>query len=351
MNILIRVDANIHMGSGHVMRCLTLANKLKSSDASVEFVCIDQPGNFIGHIEAQGYVVHRLNCDSSYDGWLPWSENEDFEKVQSLFSEPSYDWVIVDHYGLSSTWHSLTRQLTKHILVIDDLANRNYDADLLLDQNLGRTAENYEGKVHGQVLAGTSYTLLRDEFLNARAQAKTRTSLKRLMISLGGVDEFNYTHQIIECIAEKLDGLFTQIDVVLGATSPHVDSIRSAVTKFNQTNVSVLHGISNVAEVMMHADLAIGAAGTTSWERCCLGLPTIMMELAPNQRTAVVALEAQGVGIRLKVEDIAVELVHQIQMLAHDHSRLSAMSRKAATLVDGNGVTRVVNAMKEVNEQ
>lgn len=352
MKVLIRVDANLHMGSGHVMRCLTLAKALRSQGYLIEFACIQQRGDLINFIEGQGFPVFCLKANAlDSSEWLPWPETTDFDLVNSEILEKAtknYDWVIVDHYGLSKVWHEAVRAHCKYLLVIDDLANRSYSANLLLDQNLGREIKDYEGRTDAHVLAGVEYSMLRDDFRELRATVNPREKVRSILVALGGVDEHNYTRQVLESLADNENDAVESITVVLGKTSPHKKSVEGSAKRFKGTRVEVLHGIPNMAEVMQKADLAIGAAGTTSWERCCMGLPTIMLELADNQRVAALALENAKVGVRLKVGEIKQKLKAIVEHFLEQPRELTEMSIRAMELVDGSGVQKVMQAMSEV---
>ncbi|CUS49445.1 MAG: pseudaminic acid biosynthesis-associated protein PseG [Idiomarinaceae bacterium HL-53] len=352
MKVLIRADASLHMGTGHIMRCATLAKELRAQGADVSFCCIEQAGDLTSWLEAENFEVLRINAkpkESDSSEWLPWTEQQDAKLlIEKLSPNLRFDWIVVDHYGLSSVWHQALRAYTKRIFVIDDLANREYDADLLLDQNLGRKVENYSPHTKARVLAGTQYALLRKEFLQARNQCQTRAHIRHLLIALGGVDEHNYSSQILQILADNKVTELQQIVVVLGRTAPHLAAVKEHANRFSRGCVTVVQGVSNIAELMVDADLAIGAAGTTSWERCCLGLPTIVLELAENQRIAAEALVNEGVAEHLHVADIDKRLMRTLQSLLERPERIKEMSTQAMKLVDGQGVKRVITALNEV---
>lgn len=229
-------------------------------------------------------------------------------------------------------------------MVIDDLGDRKHDCDLLLDQNYGSTPEKYQNRVpsHCKILAGSNYALLRPEFAQWREVSLKRRensqAIKTVLVTLGGVDPDNVTEQVLKQLAKTSLNPLTQIIVVMGATAPHLASVqKQAQTMPYKTTVKT--NVSNMAEIMTNADLAIGAAGATTWERCCLGLPTIQMVIAENQRQIAQALANDGV-VKL-MGDIAqlpglVETANQWQ---------TAMSLKAAQITDGLGCKRVVDNM------
>jgi UDP-2,4-diacetamido-2,4,6-trideoxy-beta-L-altropyranose hydrolase len=207
--------------------------------------------------------------------------------------------LVVDHYALDASWESILRQTVKNILVIDDIADRQHDCDILLDQNFYADMDmRYSGKVpeHCRLLLGPRYALLRDEFRQLHQQVKPRTGpVKRIFVFFGGVDIDNFTGRAIDALVD-LDMNGFHVDVVIGAVHPYREQIQAACaehrfTCYVQTN--------RMAELMAAADLAIGAGGSVTWERCCLGLPSIVLVLGENQSRGAIDLDAAGVAINL----------------------------------------------------
>ncbi|EAZ98227.1 UDP-2,4-diacetamido-2,4,6-trideoxy-beta-L-altropyranose hydrolase [Marinobacter sp. ELB17] len=312
MNIVFRVDGSIQMGTGHVMRCLTLAEELQRLGHSCVFICREHPGNLGEFITNKGFVVHLLsttsgvnftveNDDTAHAEWLGVSWRIDAEQTLAALGSMEVDWLVVDHYALDARWERLLAKAAGQIMVIDDLADRHHACDLLLDQNLGREITDYDHKVpeHCTRLVGPNYALLRPEFARLREKSLKRRKmpeLKRILISLGGVDRTNVTAQVLNVLNDSQLSSETELDVIMGATAPHLNDIRTQVshTRFRAT-VSV--NVGDMAERMCRADLAVGAAGSTSWERCCLGLPALIVVLADNQKSAAHALSERGVAI------------------------------------------------------
>jgi UDP-2,4-diacetamido-2,4,6-trideoxy-beta-L-altropyranose hydrolase len=231
-------------------------------------------------------------------------------------------------------------------MVIDDLADRTHDCDLLLDQNLGRQESDYLRSVPTACtkLIGPEYALLRPEFARLRSESLTRRSepeLKRVLISLGGVDEHNVTSAVLRTLRDGDLPDDCRLTIVMGPNSPWLDAVRKeAATLPWATEVRV--GVSDMARLMAHSDLSIGAGGGTTWERCCLGLPTVMIVLAENQLAAAKALGDRVVSL-LSPQDISTGLSESLHMAAKS---LGCLSRLAAELVDGLGVERVYAAME-----
>lgn len=365
MNIVFRCDASLQIGTGHVMRCLTLANAFKKKGHECTFICKAHAGHLIEKIKQNGYQAYALAVaidddkqvgDPAYrldhSAWLGSSQALDATQCQQLLSEQTIDWLIVDHYALDYEWEGMLRAYTKRIMVIDDLTDRAHDCDLLLDQNLGTQDTDYADLVssHCKLLTGTKYALLRPEFAEWRSYSLNRRQiepqLKTLLINLGGVDKDNVTTQILKGLLESALPKECIIQVVMGATAPHIDSIRKAVSKLPwQTDIIV--NADNMAELMANADLAIGASGSTTWERCCLGLPSIQLVTADNQAKIASYLQAQKIAFVIHQDNIRPQLIQIMKTLVENPQNLSEVSYKCSTITDGLGTEKVRELLTE----
>lgn len=356
MKIVIRVDASIQIGTGHVMRCLTLAEALKQQGHQVSFICRAHFGHVIPRIQESGFSVHvlsqpeRVNTEGgekfSYVSWLGVTQTEDAQACLPIVTTIQPDWIIVDHYALDSVWHQVLRKQTQKIMVIDDLANRVHDCDLLLDQTVGRTSEIYRDCVpnHCQLLLGTHYGLLRTEFSQWRERSLSRRivpELKRILITLGGVDQDNFSTQLLEAINGCQLPKATEIIVIVGASAPHVKTVQVQAKKMRySTTVNV--NVNNMAERMTQSDLVISAAGATTWEVACLGVPLMLMQTAENQATIMSSL----LSLKAVLAIDPTHLVSSIRRLESLNSeKLIALSHAVRQLSDGLGATRVVEAV------
>lgn len=361
MRVAFRADASVQIGTGHVMRCLTLADELTRQGHECRFVCRAHAGHLGDLIVRKGYGLTLLpvssdneplaNTQSSddYARWLgvPWQE--DASQTLECITQWKTDWLVVDHYALDAEWECALAHVVGSIMVIDDLANRAHKCSLLLDQNLGRVASDYDGLLPEdcQRLIGPGYALLRPEFSVLREQSLSRRKnpeLKRILISLGGVDRTNVTGQMLDALSESTLPVSTELDIIMGSSAPYLDEVRQQAAQllFN-TTVSV--NVQDMAERMVLADLAIGAVGSTSWERCCLGLPAILMVLAENQKSAAEALKRNGAVI---ITDSGVGVRTELDRLMNSdgtENRLTRMIQLGSDLVQGDGCTRVVNEL------
>lgn len=356
--LVFRTDASIQIGTGHVMRCLTLADELTRQGHECRFVCREHKGHLGDLISSKGYELILLpapvesgchvESDNSenYASWLgvPWQEDAR-QTIHSI--EPlKVDWLVVDHYALDAEWEKKLAHAVGSIMVIDDLANRAHVCALLLDQNLGREHEDYEALVPDtcERLIGPGYALLRPEFSALRDQSLTRRKtpqLKQILVTLGGVDRDNVTGQILTALASSGLPSSTIIDVVMGKTAPHLKKVEALVVDL-PFQVTVNVNVSNMAERMCRADLAIGAAGSTSWERCCLGLPSIVIVLADNQKQSSRYLSSFGIA---EVAESTVEIRNVFRRYIDENtlnSEFLRMTNAAKGLVDGGGVRRVM---------
>lgn len=280
MNICIRTDSSTKIGTGHVMRCLTLADALLALGARVDFVCRDQPGNLNSYVSGKGYVVHTLPGTEN----LTWEQDAAQTKARIDSERVMPDWLIVDHYSLDARWESVLRSDKRRIMVIDDLADRRHDCDALLDQNFYPDAAlRYRDLVppHCIQMLGPRNALLRPEFSEAAKYRKKRDgAVSRIFIFFGGSDPTNETEKTLRAF-RKLRRTDVHLDVVVGNANPDRHKIESLCSQL--PNVVFHCQISNIATLMSLADLAIGAGGASTWERCYLGLPALTIVVADNQ--------------------------------------------------------------------
>lgn len=357
MKALFRVDASIEIGTGHVMRCLTLADALAARGVHTTFVCRSHCGHLGEVIVARGHGLRLLGPGRGtgahrgpvHAGWLGASQAEDAAACIDITRAVRPDWLIVDHYGLDERWESAIRPSVGRIMAIDDLADRNHDCDLLLDQNLGRDVAAYVSRIpaHAEILAGPGFALLRPEFARRREACLARRTEagppRSILIALGGIDKDNFATLSLELLGAAGLPTGVTIVVVLGASPLWLDEVRTAANRLPWA-VEVLTYTDRMADLMANADLAIGASGASTWERCCLGLPAGMWVVADNQTVIASAVAAAGAGALLDRTDLDAS-ARTLKALVGDPKALGAMSRRAAGLVDGRGVERVLARM------
>lgn len=342
MKVVFRVDASLLIGSGHVMRCLVLADYLKKIGHDVQFACSPLEGDMRRYIGERGYHVITLSNpqqaiiptnDADYVAWLQKSVVQDADDfVEAIFS---VDLVITDHYAIGKEWQrKVKRSLNCRLLAIDDLG-RNHDADIVLDQTLGRSESVYLGSAV-TVLAGSEYALLNSAFSCKRELALSREltlNRPKVLVSMGAVDAPNATIQVLKCLTKQVNAHFT---VLLSPRSPHYREVKHWCS--SKENVVHLDFISDMATLMLEHDIAIGAPGTTSWERACLGLPNIIIPLAENQLLISDQLVKHKASIRVDILDIPNQLVKAYRNLIDKWAKFKQAN---LALCDGRGVRRV----------
>lgn len=299
MNVVIRTDASLEIGTGHVMRCITLAKQLEREGANITFICRNFPGNSISYLQSQGFHVHALTLHENQNHWQwmreNWKQDAEETKLTITNLNKKIGLLIVDHYGLDAKWESKLRSDVNHIMVIDDLADRSHDCDLLLDQNYYLNMQiRYKGLVSDSCvqLLGPNYALLRDEFLSLDPQKINRDrNVKNILVFFGGTDPTGETIKTLQAI-QRLNFSDVEFNVVVGVTNPRKGQIEKMCKSI--PDVTFNCQVNNMAELMVKADLAIGAGGTTSWERCFLGLPSITIIVADNQKELSKAVAEKG---------------------------------------------------------
>lgn len=356
--IAFRADASVEIGTGHVMRCLTLADALAREGAECHFLCRPQPGDLNGLIRARGHSLHELappqpgwraSGGPAHAGWLGRDWQGDAAEVASLLAGLRPDWLVVDHYALDAAWEGAIRPAVGRLMVIDDLADRPHACDLLLDQNLGRRAEDYAALVPAGtlVLTGPRHALLRPEFAARRAESLARRRqprLGRLLVTMGGIDRDNVTERVLDALDACPLPADLEITVVMGPQAPWRKPVEARAARMRYaTDMRV--GVDDMARLMTDSDLAIGAAGSTSWERCALGLPSILLVLAENQRGIAESLHRQGASIAVSSAAAAADFLASHLRAETLIPCLHRLSVGAAAITDGEGAARVVRRM------
>jgi UDP-2,4-diacetamido-2,4,6-trideoxy-beta-L-altropyranose hydrolase len=356
MNIVFRLDATKQIGTGHFVRCLTVANRLKRSGARTRFICYPLPQSLVDQLDRHEHEYYPLSglveaASSAEDvaiphgHWIPTSLNADAKKTIQVLAGVEWDLLVVDHYALDSVWESALRPYTKKIFVIDDLADRNHNCDFLLDQNFYLDYQDrYDSKVSKDchLLLGPKYCLLRDEFIEAdQSRNSISYKVKEILVFMGGVDLENYTIKVINSLI--LCNLSNcSVNIVIGDSHPDLIGIQEICQKqgfhcFIQTK--------KMANLMISADMAIGAGGTAVWERCYLGLPTITIEVAENQKRLIQDAAKQGLiySPEINQKDFEGSLATHIAALIENPSLRQLIASRGQSAIDGFGVSRVMD--------
>lgn len=297
-SVAIRCDASVEIGLGHVMRSLTLAEVLRDTGVTARFLSREGRGSGIDAISSRGFDVVALPEAPFRDGALAVPLADELARsMTALEGAEPYAALIVDHYALGESYEAAMRRHVSCVAVIDDLANRRHDCDLLLDQNLSALAPGrYDALLPAGCvrLLGPQYALLRAEFRTAAR--REFGPVRQVLISFGGFDEGDRSTEALAAVREAL-GPGVLITVVLAATAPH--AARVAVACRRDPNARFVGGTERVAELMAAADIAVGAGGTGVWERASMALPSIVVSVADNQKEAAAACADAGMLVWL----------------------------------------------------
>lgn len=360
MTAVFRVDASTTIGGGHLMRCLTLANRLRDAGCDSHFICRDLPGNYAAWLRETGHSVTLLPAplqpivtSDQYLGWLGVTmEMEISQCLSALDALPVFHWIVVDHYALDSRWESAVNRKNARILVIDDLANRTHECQILLDQNHYPNANRRYNELarHAEMLLGPAYALLRPEFARRRAERCSSSSeVRRLLIFLGGSDNANVTTTVLRAL-KKVEKPDLEIEVIIGHSNRHRTEIEGHCT-FLGARLSLQ--VDDMADRMANADLAIGATGVATWERAAVGLPTLAVSVADNQRE--IARHADQLGILRWLGDADrindQQWVEALEWAFENPQVLRIQSMRGMQFVDGLGTNRVVEKMIEYHRR
>lgn len=359
VKIVFRADASRQIGTGHVMRCLTLADVLRAKGGQCQFICRAHQGNLISTIRERGFDVSELPLMAAdgiplsemhafqlaHASWLGCDWVQDSKQTLAAVQPIRPDLLVVDHYAIDRRWEEVLRPHVGRLMVIDDLADRRHLCDFLLDQNWfdNDISRRYQGLLpdHCVSMLGPNYALLKPEYGALRNLMPPRDGeVRRVLVFMGGSDPTNETSKVIDALAQPgLEHL--AVEVVLGVNHPDTGSI---VSKAEARLATHLHsGLDSLAGLMTRADLMVSAGGSTSWERMCLGLPAVVIGIAENQMATSKAMMAAGyidfLGDRSEVD---VQMIAAaVRRCLVEPQRLQRMSRKSQDLVSGAGAERV----------
>lgn len=344
MKFLFRTDSSLAIGSGHVMRCYSLANALVEKNHDVKFICKNLPGNLISFLENSDFPVIRLP-----DGI---SEGEDVHFSSEIVNLEQPDWLVVDHYKINYEWEQVCKQAgNANLMIIDDLADRKHVADLLLDQNyIANYQHRYDGLVPDKCtkLLGPQYALLRPDFLKLRQaslEKRSRFEMKHILVCMGGGDVFKETKRVIEALIDS-KFIWKTVNVVVGKSCPHQDTLKSLLPE--SLNAKLHVQTNQVASLMKRADIAIMGGGSVSWEKCALGLPSLVTAMSFDQKPIAKALHKAGAHIYLgESEHVSIE-DYKTALEAIDSEKLPGISQSARQLCDALGVERVIKILEEL---
>lgn len=344
MRVALRADASPRMGGGHVMRCLALAEAMLDRGAEVVLVAAELPVTLAARAQALNVGLARIAASAAPAARAGWERDpfstaaQESDARRTLAAVADFDpkVVIVDHYLLSAPWERM--MAPRRVVVIDDLANRPHDCDVLVDQTVGRATREYGALTPARCsrLCGASFALLRPQFAAARAATLDKPRAhpaRRALLSFGMTDPAGNTARALAALAAT--NYTGRIDLALPRDAAGLEDVSALVAK--NPRYRVHHDVADMAVLLSSADIAVGAGGSSSWERCALGVPSLTLVLADNQREIAQALERAGASQTACFDTLA----SQFEALANDRHRLAAMAMAAAAITDGRGADRV----------
>jgi UDP-2,4-diacetamido-2,4,6-trideoxy-beta-L-altropyranose hydrolase len=347
MLVVFRVDSSSNIGAGHLMRCLALASELRKEGKTIKFICRNLKGSLIEEIKYSGFSAIELEMNtenkasnnSEHLNFLEVTQQQDAKDCIKVLKRLKVDLLIVDHYGIGEDWHIYLQNYCEKLMVIDDLANRKYRCDILLDQTYKRRKEEYNGLVQRQckLLLGPKYALLRSEFLKWREYSLHRrinSEFKKILITMGGADMNNVTEKVLIALEKSLPNNI-EITVLMMKSMPYIENVMERA-RVMSCNTVVKINATNIAEIISNSDIVIGASGTSSMERFCLGVPSIQFSIAKNQNFSSKSFAEDNL-VKLVTE---VEQIHNL--LVDPEVWMSDISNASSKICDGFGSQRIL---------
>lgn len=341
-HLVIRVDASAQIGTGHLMRCLALAQAWKDAGGKAIFITACESDGLLQQLREGGFDIHVLAH--------PYPEPGDWDYTKDTLAAYPNAWVVLDGYHFDEIYQQRVKEAGHRLLVIDGKAHlKHYYADLVLNQNLHAEQLHYSCEPYTHLLLGTRYVLLRREFLAWRDWKREIPQVaRRVLVTLGGSDSNNNMLKVIQAL-QKVDVPGLEAIVVLGAINPHADVLQAAISQ-SSIPIRLIHDAQNMPELMTKADLAITAGGITPWEMCFTGLPMLIIITADNQRDNVRAMHQAGIAENLGwYKNVDKEnITGQLRVMMDSQELRQSMSHTQRKMVDGSGTERVLLKMTEL---
>ncbi len=346
MKIFIRTDSSHKIGTGHVVRCINLANLLKSKYSDITFICRKLSGSISNRILSYGFKLIELprqikrNSEiqniQNENVWLNVSYIKDVKETISVIKDYKVNWLIIDHYGIDFQWQKQIRKKVNRIMVIDDLANRIHDCDILLDQNYVNNINNrYSKKVpdNCNLLLGPKYALLSKDYKDSKTFSRNfKRSRRHILLFFGGSDSQNLTTRILNILLTIEQNLMS-VNIVINKNNHQYDRLCKIIEDYN--NVIIHTNLPSLSGLIKKSDFAIGSGGVNLLERCVYGLPSIVITTADNQKESSKSLNDIGainlIGHYNEINDDII--IKSIMQVMSDIKVLSEQSIKAKNVM------------------
>lgn len=344
-NLIIRADASTRIGTGHIMRCIALAQAWKDQGGDVTFLSHCDGANLRKRIEDEGFDFVPIE--------KPHPDPYDLQQILTTFKAQSSKfktWVVVDGYHFTPDYQKTIRGNGYRLLVIDDTAHLDhYHADILLNQNIHASSLHYSCDRDTVKLLGCEYVLLRREFLKYKDWNRVISDkAKKILVTMGGSDSDNVTLKVFEAL-NNLDVLDLEVKVVVGPANPNINTLKKKF-RLSPFTSHLLSSVSNMSELMAWADIAVSAGGSTCWELAFMGLPFVAVILAENQERIAIGLEKTGVGANAGWHNGLTNrnMVPLLRTTIFDREVCFDMSQNGRRLVDGRGAGRIIEIMEQI---
>jgi UDP-2,4-diacetamido-2,4,6-trideoxy-beta-L-altropyranose hydrolase len=334
--LVVRTDAGSDIGAGHLMRCLALAQAWKVRGGDATFITCCESAQLRQRLANEGMKVMMLE--------RPHPDPMDWQTTSEVLGASSHAWVVLDGYHFDPGYQSRVKQTGHQLLVVDDTAHlKHYYADIVLNQNINAELWQYSSEPYTRFLLGTRYTLLRSEFLSGvTAKREIPKIACKVLITLGGGDADKQTLKVIQALQQiDIDGF--EAVVIISASSRHNAHLKLASHR-STVPIRLVQNVTNMAELMAWADLAVSGGGSTCWEMAFMGLPALVIILADNQRAIAKGLDEAGIVVNLGWhKDLATtDIAQALVSLAGAANERAEMSRRGRELIDGKGNDRVL---------
>ena len=338
MNLLFRTDASVAMGTGHVMRCLALAQAWQDAGGRAAFAMADSTPAIHARLAAESCAVLSFAAIAGSD--------EDSRRTSALARDEGAEWIVVDGYQFGADFQHSLKAAGLKVLVLDDYGHAaHYHSDLVLNQNAYANENMYGAREpHTRLLLGPRYCMLRREFATWRGwKREIAPAGRRILVTMGGSDPENVTRVVIEALRQISD---IEATVVVGGSNPHFEELQRVASQCGN-RLRLQKDVANMPDLMAWADVAIAGAGTACWEMCLLRLPMVLIDLADNQKPIARALEASGAAIHLGAASHVTdgEIAGRVAGLLASASERVTLSERCGTLVDGLGAGRVLSEL------
>jgi len=338
-HLIIRADASTEIGAGHLMRCLALAQAWKDAGGQVTFTSSCQNEDLLQRLREEEFDIQLIA--RSYPN------PDDWDYTNAIIASYPNAWVVLDGYHFDEVYHQRVKQAGHQLLVVDDMAHlKHYYADIVLNQNLHAEQLQYSCEPYTRLLLGTTYVLLRREFLAWKDWKRQIPEVaQRVLVTMGGGDPGNYTLNVIQAL-QKVDAPDLDVTVVIGASNPHVDVLEAAARQ-SHIPIHLIRNEKNMPELMAWADVAISGGGSTVWELAFMSVPGIILVWADNQRLIAKELGTDGVALNLGwcADVTSADVRRAFVWLSRALEVRMEMIQRGQQLVDGRGGQRVISAM------